>query len=97
MKEIQKKLSELNGELHKTKKEPSASDIAVGCSVIGLGFVAMFVLFSALGTIPVYLIWNHVLIKVIDGLSQVTFLQAWAISIFIGLFRVQNINTNTSS
>lgn len=70
--------------------------VVLGCSALLLGFVGMFVLFATLGTIPVYYIWNLVLVKVIPGLVQVTFLQAWAISVFIGLFRSHTSVTKSS-
>lgn len=60
---------------------------AAGCAAVLIGVVGLLVVFSILGTIPVYFIWNKVLIDVVPVLKPVTFIQAWAISVFIGLFR----------
>ena len=73
-----------------------AAKVVGGCSALLIGFVGMFILFATLGTIPVYFIWNLVLVKVVGGLTQVTFLQAWAISVFIGLFRSHSTSTKSS-
>lgn len=64
--------------------------IAAGCGMLVVGTLALALFLSVLGAIPVYFIWNLVLVKVVAGLSPVGAVQAWAISVFIGLFRSHN-------
>lgn len=63
--------------------------VAVGAMVIGLG---VLVLFSFLLSWPVYMLWNGCLVDAIEGVKQVTWLQAWGISFLSGmLFKNSNV------
>jgi hypothetical protein len=74
----------------------NAAKVLGGCFGVLIAFTGAFLLVSVIATLPVYFIWNLVLIKVVGGLSQVTFIQAWAIAIFIGLFRGQTSISKSS-
>lgn len=54
----------------------------VGAIVIT--FVGLLAL-SFLLSLPVYMLWNGCLVGAIDGVRQVTWLQAWGLSILAGL------------
>jgi hypothetical protein len=59
--------------------------VAVGAIVIGLvGLVFLSFLLSW----PVYMLWNGCLVDAIQGVKEVTWLQAWGINFLFGiLFR----------
>jgi len=59
--------------------------VAVGAIVIGLvGLVFLSFLLSW----PVYMLWNGCLVDAVEGVKQVTWLQAWGINFLFGiLFR----------
>lgn len=54
---------------------------AVGVAVVGLGAL---VFVSALFSVFVWLLWNGCLVGAIDGAREITWLQAWGISILFG-------------
>ena len=59
--------------------------VAVGAIVIGL-FGLVFI--SFLLSWPVYMLWNGCLVDAVEGVKQVTWLQAWGINFLFGiLFR----------
>jgi hypothetical protein len=45
------------------------------------GAIIMLVLFSFLFSLPVMLLWNHVLMELIPGIREATWLQAWGLSV----------------
>jgi hypothetical protein len=47
--------------------------------------IAGFLLLSFLLSWPVYMLWNGCLVDAITGVNEVTWLQAWGISILTGL------------
>jgi len=55
--------------------------------VIGAAFttVAVMVVFSFLLSWPVMALWNGCLVDAVTGLKEITWLQAWGISILCGL------------
>ena len=62
--------------------------------VIGLGFLALLVGVSFLLAWPVMALWNGCLIHAVDGVHQITWLQAWGLEVLMGiLFK----STSTSS
>jgi hypothetical protein len=62
-----------------------------GTIVVGL---AVIVLLSFLLSWPVYMLWNGCLVGAVRGVSEVTWLQAWGITVLFGfLFK----SSNTSS
>lgn len=70
-------------------KEITPAEFMVGGLALVIGVVGVLVLFSIMWALPLYFIWNSVLVKVISGLLPVTFLQAWAISFLLGMFRTK--------
>ena len=59
--------------------------VAVGAIVIGLvGLIFLSFLLSW----PVYMLWNGCLVDAVEGVKEVTWLQAWGINFLFGiLFR----------
>lgn len=66
--------------------------------IIGIGvlFVVMVVAFSALFSLPVWLLWNW-LMPAIFGLTKITWLQAWGLMLLCGfLFKSSSVTTTTT-
>jgi hypothetical protein len=62
-----------------------------GTIVVGL---AAIVLLSFLLSWPVYMLWNGCLVGAVRGVSEVTWLQAWGITVLFGfLFKSSNTNS----
>jgi hypothetical protein len=62
-----------------------------GTIVVGL---AVIVLLSFLLSWPVYMLWNGCLVGAVRGVSEVTWLQAWGITVLFGfLFKSSNTNS----
>lgn len=63
--------------------------------MIGVIFVAVLglVLLSFLLSWPVYMLWNGCLVGAVAGVSEVTWLQAWGISILCGLLFKTTVNS----
>jgi hypothetical protein len=65
--------------------------IAVGAIVLG---IASLLLLSFLLSWPVYMLWNGCLVGAVAGVSEVTWLQAWGLTILCGfLFKTTVSNT----
>ena len=64
----------------------------VGAVVFG---IAGLLLLSFLLSLPVYLLWNGCLVGAVAGVSEVSWLQAWGLTVLCGfLFKT---STHTSS
>jgi hypothetical protein len=64
----------------------------VGAIMFG---IAGLLLLSFLLSLPVYLLWNGCLVGAVAGVSEVTWLQAWGLTVLCGfLFKT---STHTSS
>lgn len=62
-----------------------------------VGFVVLLVLLSFLFSWPIWMLWNGCLVGAIDGVHQITWLQAWGISILCSfLFKPSNVSTKSS-
>ena len=62
-----------------------------------VGFIALALFFSFLFAWPVMALWNGCLVGAVDGVHQITWLQAWGISILCSfLFKSTNTNWNKS-
>ena len=46
-----------------------------------VGFIVLFVLLSFILAWPVMALWNGCLVGAVDGVQQITWLQAWGLSI----------------
>ena len=60
---------------------------AIVVAILGL------VLLSFLLSWPVYMLWNGCLVGAVAGVSEVTWLQAWGISILCGLLFKTTVNS----
>ena len=47
--------------------------------------VAVIVVFGLLFSLPVMLLWNGCLVGAIDGINEISWLQAWGILVLCGL------------
>lgn len=62
-----------------------------------VGFIVLFVFLSFLFSWPVWMLWNGCLVGVVDGVHQITWLQAWGLSILCSfLFKPTNFTSNKS-
>ena len=62
----------------------------IGMIVMILTVVAGF---GLLFSLPVYLLWNGCLVGAIDGIHEVTWLQAWGLNILAGFLFKTTVNT----
>ena len=66
-----------------------AISLAVGAIVLGI--VGILVL-SFLLSWPVYMLWNGCLVGAIAGVSQITWLQAWGLTVLCGFLFKSNVS-----
>jgi hypothetical protein len=64
--------------------------VVIGAVVLGL---ATLVLISFLLSWPVYMLWNGCLVGAVAGVSEVTWLQAWGLTILCGFLFKTTVNT----
>jgi hypothetical protein len=64
--------------------------VIVGAVVLGL---ATLVLISFLLSWPVYMLWNGCLVGAVAGVSEVTWLQAWGLTILCGFLFKTTVST----
>jgi hypothetical protein len=64
--------------------------VIVGAVVLGL---ATLVLISFLLSWPVYMLWNGCLVGAVAGVTEVTWLQAWGLTILCGFLFKTTVNT----
>ena len=61
-----------------------------------VGFIALSVLLSFLFSWPVWMLWNGCLVGAVAGVSKITWLQAWGISILCSfLFKPTSVSTKS--
>jgi hypothetical protein len=65
--------------------------IAVGAIVLG---IASLLLLSFLLSWPVYMLWNGCLVGAVAGVSEVTWLQAWGLTVLCGFLVKSNVSTS---
>jgi hypothetical protein len=53
--------------------------------ITALGSIVLLVFFSFLLSWPVYMLWNGCLVDAIEGVKEVTWLQAWGINFLFGI------------
>jgi hypothetical protein len=70
-------------------------DTLLKISIVVIGGVGLVLAVSFLLSWPVYMLWNGCLIDAIDGVHEITWLQAWGISVLFGLL-FKPIFSNTS-
>jgi len=59
-----------------------------------IGSIGFLVLLSFLLSWPVYMLWNGCLVGAVDGVREVTWLQAWGINFLFGILFKSNVTTN---
>ena len=64
--------------------------VIVGAVVVGI--VSILAL-SFLLSWPVYMLWNGCLVGAIAGVSEVTWLQAWGLTVLCGFLFKSNVST----
>jgi hypothetical protein len=65
--------------------------VIVGAVVLGLvGLLALSFLLSW----PVYMLWNGCLVGAIAGVSEVSWLQAWGLTVLCGFLVKSNVSTS---
>jgi hypothetical protein len=58
-----------------------------------LGVVALIVLLGLVLSLPIWLLWNSCLVPAIDGINEITWLQAWGLNILCtGLFKDTSVS-----
>ena len=61
-----------------------------------VGGIAFLVFLSFLLSWPVYMLWNGCLVDAVDGVKQVTWLQAWGLNFLFGiLFKNSSVSTKS--
>ena len=56
--------------------------------------VALVVFLGLLLSLPIWLLWNSCLVPAVDGVHEITWLQAWGLNIlFTGLFKGAEVKT----
>lgn len=62
--------------------------------VAKIGFTMIIaIVLSFIFSWPVYMLWNYCLVGAIEGVKEVTWLQAWGLNVLAGLFFKTNIET----
>ena len=61
-----------------------------------MGAIVLMVILSALISVPVWLLWNGCLVDAVEGVREVTWLQAWGLSFLFGIL-FKGSGTTTSS
>jgi hypothetical protein len=62
----------------------------VGAIVLGIGTI---LLLSFLLSWPVYMLWNGCLVGAVTGVSEVTWFQAWGLTVLCGFLFKSNVST----
>jgi hypothetical protein len=57
------------------------------------GVIAVFVLFGMLLSLPVMLLWNSCLVGAIDGVHEITWLQAWGLQVLVNIIFRLSLST----
>jgi hypothetical protein len=61
----------------------------LGSLVTGIaGIVAIIFILGLVLSFPIWILWNNCLVGAVDGVNEITWLQAWGINVlFAGLFK----------
>ena len=65
--------------------------VIVGAIVLG---IASLLLLSFLLSWPVYMLWNGCLVGAVAGVSEVSWLQAWGLTVLCGFLFKSNVSTS---
>lgn len=61
--------------------------------IVIVGGIALIVFISFVLSWPVMMLWNGCLVGAVDGVHDVTWLQAWGLSVLFGLLFKNNTST----
>jgi len=65
--------------------------VVVGAIVLG---IASLLLLSFLLSWPVYMLWNGCLVGAVAGVSEVSWLQAWGLTVLCGFLFKSNVSNS---
>jgi hypothetical protein len=65
--------------------------VVIGAAIVG---IAGIVFLSFLLSWPVMWLWNNALVGAVIGVNEVSWLQAWGISVLFGLLFKSNVSTS---
>ena len=65
--------------------------VIIGAAIVG---IAGIVFLSFLLSWPVMWLWNNALVGAVIGVNEVSWLQAWGISVLFGLLFKSNVSTS---
>jgi len=60
-----------------------------------VGGIVLIVFISFLLSWPVYMLWNGCLVGAVAGVSEVTWLQAWGLTVLCGFLFKSNVSNNS--
>jgi hypothetical protein len=66
---------------------------AIAIIIASVVAIAMAVFMSFVLSWPLYMLWNGCLVGAVRGVNEVTWLQAWGLSILFGLMFKTTVNT----
>jgi hypothetical protein len=64
--------------------------------ILVAGALAGLLLLSFLLSWPVYMLWNGCLVDAVNGVHEVTWMQAWGLSLLFGILFKNNTSTLSS-
>ena len=56
-----------------------------------VGLLVLIVIFGLIASLPVWLLWNYCLVGSIDGVKEISWLQAWGILVLFSLLFKSNV------
>ena len=59
-----------------------------------VGGIALIVFISFLLSWPVYMLWNGCLVGAVSGVAEVTWLQAWGLTVLCGFLFKSNVSNS---
>jgi hypothetical protein len=62
-----------------------------------LGGIGLMLFLSFLMSWPVYMLWNACLVGAVQGVAEVTWLQAWGIAALCGMLFKSHVSTGSKS
>jgi hypothetical protein len=59
-----------------------------------LGAIGLLAIFSFLLSWPTYMLWNGCLVGAVNGVNEVTWLQAWGLNLLVGFMFKSGLSTS---
>jgi hypothetical protein len=63
--------------------------------ITAIGAIAFLVFISFLLSWPVYMLWNDSLLHAVNGVNEITWMQAWGINLLCGMLFKTTVNTKS--